>query len=115
MSPELVESAIVARRLLVPLGEFGREAVAALARRDRVSDEHLVQDAVTQLRDDASVRAVPAFAASAPDPPTGLELELELEASQWRRLEVDALRQDLTLEALVRHEVLAYLARREAA
>jgi hypothetical protein len=105
------------RTLRVELGEFGRSALEKQAGQHRLSAEELLRAAVLYYLGELGSGRValrpPRFArrASAASPNgEGLEVELDLAGPDWRGLELQAGRQRVSLEGLIEHAALYFLA-----
>jgi hypothetical protein len=101
------------RLLLLPLEEFGASTLEAEAERLSVTPAALGRHAVRYyLSDRDSGRMafrVPRLSRAAAGEPA-LELELDLDADTWRELEAEAERQEVSLERLLEHAVMYFLA-----
>jgi hypothetical protein len=104
------------RSVTLELDEFGRESLAAQAGRQRESLSRLLREAalyyVSDLRADRRAARIPRFARrEAPRIPVAeLSLSLDLDDATWQALEEEAARQQVSVEALLEHAALYYLA-----
>jgi len=103
------------RKLTLALDEFGRTSLEAQARALDVPPAAIVSQAalylLAELGSERAATKVPRFARGAQ--PTGaeeLELTVVLDPSDWRALEREAERQQVSLERLLVHAALLLLA-----
>jgi hypothetical protein len=103
----------VRRRLSLSLDDFGASALEEVAKRISVSPADLARHAARYYLSD---RDSGRMALRVPRLPRGgarkgaLRLELELDADTWRELEAETRRQDVSVEALLRHAIFYLLA-----
>lgn len=104
----------VRRKLALGLEEFGRTALETHARSLGVPVGALVgQAALYYLAIRASDRAatrIPRFSRGEAQADATFTVELELEESEWSALEVDSVQRRLSIERLVEHIALLFLA-----
>jgi hypothetical protein len=103
----------VQRLLLLSLEEFGASALAEQAERYSVTPAQLGRHAVRYyLSERASGRMalrVPRFTED-PDREPSLELKLDLDPDTWQELDKEAERQEVSIERLLAHAVMYFLA-----
>jgi hypothetical protein len=103
----------VKRWLSLSLDEFGATALGDVAERFSLSSAELARHAARYyLADRDSGRPalrVPRLA-SGDAGKRALRLRLDLDAGTWRELEAEATRQDVSVDALVRHAIFYLLA-----
>jgi hypothetical protein len=101
------------RLLVLSLEEFGASTLEAEAERYSVSPTELARHAVRYyLSDRGSGRMalrVPRFLQHVAREPA-LELEVDLDPDAWRELELEAERQDVSVERLLAHAIVYFLA-----
>ena len=101
------------RLLLLSLEEFGASALAEQAERYSVTPAQLGRHAVRYYlseRDSGRMALrVPRFTQGAARDPA-LELKLDLDPDSWRELDEEAQRQKVSVERLLEHAMLYFLA-----
>jgi hypothetical protein len=102
----------VSRSLPLALDEFGASALREHAECFSASPERLARRAARYYLDDRDsgrlALRVPRFEGAREK--SALQLTVELDQGSWRELEAEATRQEVSVEALLEHAVLYFLA-----
>lgn len=103
---------MVKRTLRLRLDRFGRESLTARAAHERVSPDEVASRAAAYLdRDLEDRRPSRHLPRGLPESKAqNVELHLELGESEWTSLEAKAQREGVTLERLLEHALLLYIA-----
>jgi hypothetical protein len=102
------------RKITLALDEFGRTSLEAQARALDVPAAAIVSQAalyfLAELASERAATKVPRFARGAPPGPEELEVAVALDPTDWRALEREAERQQVSLERLLVHAALLLIA-----
>ena len=102
------------RRVSLELAGFGREALESQVRRLRMSLREIVRMATvyysSRLVAEQPAGRVPRFTRARGEPLDALEVSLDLDPAPWQVLESEAERQGVSLDRLVEHATLYFLA-----
>lgn len=107
---------IIKRSVTLELDEFGHESLAAQAGRRQEPVSRLLREAalyyVSDLRAERQAARIPRFARRRTPrfDVAELSLSLDLDDATWHALEEEAARQHASVEALLEHAALYYLA-----